>query len=90
MIPLTDVEFIGKVKQTVSDYVNEHVDATDGVKITEKDVYIVWYCKTLQNWKALASTTLPDGMYYELTVNGDKAEMYLDAYKKFENRKIPL
>lgn len=87
---MTDVEFIGKVKQTVSDYANEHVDATDGVKITEKDVYIVWYCKTLQNWKALASTTLPDGMYYELTVNGDRGEMYLDAYKKFENRKIPL
>ena len=87
---MTDVEFIGKVKQTVADYANEHVDATDGVKITEKDVYIVWYCKTLQNWKALASTTLPDGMYYELTVNGDKGEMYLDAYKKFENRKIPL
>ena len=87
---MTDVEFIGKVKQTVADYANEHVDKTDGVKITEKDVYIVWYCKTLQNWKALASTTLPDGMYYELTVNGDKGEMYLDAYKKFENRKIAL
>ena len=87
---MTDVEFIGKVKKTVSDYANEHVDAIDGVKITGKDVYIVWYCKTLQNWKALASTKLPDGMYYELTVNGDKVEMYLDAYKKFENQKIPL
>lgn len=87
---MTDVEFIGKVKQAVADYANEHVDVTDGVKISSENVYIVWYCKTLQNWKALASTTLPDGMYYELTVNGDKGEMYLDAYKKFENRKIPL
>lgn len=87
---MTDVEFVGKVKQTVSDYTNKHVYATDGVKITDKDVYIVWYCKTLQNRKALASTTLQDGIYYELTVNGDKNEMYLDAYKKFENRKISL
>lgn len=87
---MTDVEFVGKVKQTVADYANEHVDKIDGVKISAENVYIVWYCKTLQNWKALASTTLPDGMYYELTVNGDKGEMYLDAYKKFENRKIPL
>ena len=30
-------------------------------------------------------TTLPDGMYYELTYNGDEKEMYVDAYKKFEN-----
>ena len=29
-----------------------------------------------------------DGMYYELTYNGDKKEWYLDAYKKFENKKI--
>lgn len=87
---MTDVQFFEKVKQTVSDYVNEHVDVTDGVKITAANVFIVWYCKTLQNWKALASTTLPDGMYYELTLNGDKNEMYFDAYKKFENRKIPL
>ena len=47
-------------------------------------------CKTLQNSKALVSTTLPDGMYYELTYNGDKDELYLDAYKKFENRCIDL
>ena len=33
-------------------------------------------------------TTLPDGMYYEVTYNGDKKEVYLDAYKKFENQKI--
>ena len=49
------------------------------------DVYVVWSCKTLQNSKALLSTTVPDGMYYELTYNGDKHELYLDAYKKFQN-----
>lgn len=72
-------------KQTVVDYVNKKLDKTDGKKITEKDVFIVWSCKTLQNNKALASTALPDGMYYELTYNGDKDELYLDAYKKWEN-----
>ncbi len=61
---------------------------TDNVQITLDNVFIVWFCKTLQNWKALVSTTLPDGMYYEVTYNGDKKEVYLDAYKKFENRKI--
>ena len=76
------------IKETVRDYANEHFDKTDKMQITVDDVYVVWFCKTLQNWKALASTTVPDGMYYELTYNGDKDEMYLDAYKKFENRCI--
>ena len=84
---MTDNKFIKLVKECVATYVNEHLDATDGARITEKDVYITWYSKTLQNWKAMASTTLLDGMYYEVTFNGDKLEYYLDAYKKFENRK---
>ena len=76
------------IKETVRDYTNEHIDKTDKMQITIDDVYVVWFCKTLQNWKVLASTTVPDGMYYELTYNGDKDEMYLDTYKKFENRCI--
>lgn len=75
-------------KEVVLNYANKHVDKTDNVQITLDDVYVVWFCKTLQNWKALVSTTLPDGMYYEVTYNGDKKEVYLDSYKKFENQKI--
>ena len=75
-------------KEIVLNYANKHVDKTDNVQIALDDIYIVWFCKTLQNWKALLSTTLPDGMYYEVTYNGDKKEIYLDAYKKFENQKI--
>lgn len=58
---------------------------------TEADfaTYIVWKCKTLQNWKYLIASTLHDGMYYELTFNGDRDEWYLDAYKKTENLCIP-
>ena len=77
-----------KAKQLVIDYFNEKCDKTDDFELTEKDVYVVWYCKTLQNWKALLSTTIPDGMYYEVTYNGDKKESYIDAYKKFDNRRV--
>ena len=72
----------------VRDYAIEHLDKTDFTDFVDFDVYIVWKCKALQNWKFLLSTTLLDGMYYELTYNGDKQEWYLDAYKKFENRVI--
>lgn len=74
-----------KAKQIVVDYYNEHVEITDNKKLKESEVFIVWFSKTLQNWKALISTTISDGMYYEVTYNGDKKETYLDAYKKWEN-----
>ena len=72
------------VKEIVAGYANNK-NVGNGAKITEDEVYIVWSCKTLQNNKALASTPLPDGMYYEITFNGDKNEMYFDAYKQWEN-----
>ena len=68
----------------VINYIKEHLDKTDGE--VNFEVYVVWKCKTLQNWKFLISSSLYDGMYYEMTYNGDKKEWYLDAYKKFENR----
>lgn len=72
-------------KKTVLAYAVSHTDPTDGIQLADGDVFIVWYCKTLQNHKALLSTPLPDRMYYEFTYNGDKDEAYLDVYGKHEN-----
>lgn len=83
-------DFILKTKELVAEYANEHLDKSDNKQITVDDVFIVWSCKTLQNNKALASTTLFDGMYYEITYNGDKNEIYFDAYKKWENKCIKI
>ena len=74
-----------QAKKIVMEYFNSHVDKTDNKQITMNDVYVVWFSKTLQNWKALVSTTVSDGMYYEITYNGDKNETYVDVYKKWEN-----
>lgn len=79
---------IEKAKQVVMDFFNEETEKTDGFKLTIDGVYVVWFCKTLQNWKALVSTSVSDGMYYEVTYNGDKDEIYLDAYKKWKNKQI--
>lgn len=83
-------KYITLCQKLIADYVNARLDKTDGVQITTADVYVVWLSKTLQNSKALLSTTLSDGMYYEMTYNGDKNEIYLDAYKKFENIAIEV
>lgn len=82
--------FQNMCKEKVVDYFNERVEKTDNTKITIDDVFVVWYCKTLQNAKVLLSTVVSDGMYYELTYNGDKNELYLDAYKKWENKKYDV
>ena len=51
------------------------------------NVFIVWSCKTLQNYKCLASTTVSgDGIYAEYTYNGDKQELYEDVYVKLSNK----
>lgn len=59
----------------------------EGEDFPHLDIYIVWFCKTLQNWKALVCTTLPDNKYYEVTHNGDLRETYVDTYEKTDNRK---
>ena len=74
--------------EIVRNYILEHLDKSDPTP--DFDIYIVWKCKALQNWKYLISSTLFDGMYYELTYNGDKQEWYLDAYKKFSNQVISM
>lgn len=85
---LTSKEFIRRCKHLVYEYTCEHLDKTDEVSINEDDVFVVWYSKSLQNHKSLLSTTISDGMYYEITYNGDKEEIYFDAYKKWENKVI--
>ena len=82
---MTNKQFIELAVNSVVDYFNGKKEKTDQYVMTKDDVYIVWSCKTLQNNKAMLSTNVVDGMYYEFTWNGDKNEGYLDAYKKWEN-----
>ena len=72
----------------VENYIRQHLDKSDPTP--EFGVYVVWFCYILGGWKCLVSTTLPDGMYYEVTYDKSKNSMYLDAYKKFENIEITL
>lgn len=79
---------VEEAKKIVKDYAKEHLDKSDENGSEEFDVYVVWQVKALQNWKFMITTSLRDGMYYELTFDGENREWYLDAYKKFENRVI--
>lgn len=75
------------LKKLVEWYTKNYPD----VELDFDDVFIVWSCKTLQNYKCLVSTTVPgDGIYVEYTYNGDKQELYEDVYKKVTNTCITV
>lgn len=57
------------------------------IELTQDDVYVVWACKTLQNFKCLIAARVSDGIYAEYTYNGDKQELYEDIYTKINNAK---
>jgi len=77
------------VKQIVYDW------AAFGLNVTKEhptfsldEVYVVWFAYTLGNWKALCSTSLPDGRYYEVTYDAVKNIAFLDTYVKTHNNEI--
>lgn len=67
------------------EHIIEYKDKADNTSLSVENMYVVWHCKTLQNYKTLLTTNIPDGMYYELTFNGNKNELYMDVYKKWQN-----
>ena len=83
---ITGMEYFQSVcKKKLVEWYNEHEET----KIDMSNVFIVWSCKTLQNYKALVSTTVSgDGIYAEYTFNGDKGELYEDVYRKLTNNCI--
>lgn len=58
--------------------------------VTPQDLYITWFCKALKNWKAMVSTDVYKGLYWEVTFNGEKNEAYVDLYVKRRNTAVTL
>lgn len=79
-------DFENIARDLVCRWKNKHL-AEQEAMVATSDVYVVWICKTLQNNKALLATNHPDSLYFEVTYNGDKDEIYFDAYRKAENHK---
>lgn len=75
-------KFIELAKQKVAKYANNFLlENGESETIYPTDVYITWFSKTVQNYKALLGVPIDgDGHYYEVTYNGDLKEMYLDVY----------
>lgn len=74
-----------KAREIVVGYFNKNVRYRRDIRINVEDTYTVWFCKVMENWKALVSTRVTDGQYYEVTYDGSMERYYLDVYVKAEN-----
>ena len=79
-------DFQNKCKSLLIDWYKENKERVPAWD----EVFVVWSCKTLQNYKCLISTSLPYTIYAEFTYNGNKAELYMDVYTKVTNKVIVL
>ena len=82
-------KFIKKCKAIVRERIENEIADLSGT-VPEFSVFIVWSCKTLQNSKALVSASLKGAPYFEITLNGDKGEIYVDTYLKKSNECIKV
>jgi hypothetical protein len=69
-----------KAKKAVLDYY-----VKEGITLTLDNIFVVWFCKTLQNWKCILGSTNKDQLLFEVSYNGNEKEMYVDVYDKKEN-----
>lgn len=76
-------DYPAAAREIVDDWVQKRMLETGSA--TQYDLYVVWFCYILGGWKALVSTTMSDGLYFEVTHNYTKSETYLDVYNKIDN-----
>lgn len=88
---MSTYDFMVAAKKAVYEWImNRYAAENRTIAIDWTDVFVVWQCKTLQNHKAILAAPTPDKFLFECTFNGDKNEMYLDAYDKADNQCIKL
>lgn len=92
------VDFPSKAKLLVQHQINvSGIGTRRGEKIQEislDEIYVVWFTYILGNWKAVLSTSRPDGRIWEVTHKRENdgsdgpACTYVDSYLKTHNVRL--
>lgn len=82
-------QYITKAKAEAVQAFNASSFSNVNGKLDGSQMYVVWFSKTLKNWKALVSTDAVTGVYIEVTYDGSNAQAYVDVYAKTSNVTIP-
>jgi hypothetical protein len=84
------LDHIYRAKEAVVEVWNEYVSGKTMDEITIDDLYVVWFCFTLGNWKCLISSDhWTDTSYFEVSYSAVKKERFVDHYRKVSNTAIP-
>lgn len=83
-------EFLEIAKRTVYEMALEGLCPTDNIDLKIDNVYVTWFGFILGDMKALLSTSLQDGKYYEVTYNKEKKEIYADCYVKLKQKLVTV
>lgn len=83
-------DFISNAKWAVLEVARKQLDPSDRVNLTVDNIYVVMYSFVLGDQKALISTTLEDGKYYEATFDKLKNVIYITTYVRLTQDDIPV
>lgn len=82
--------FLKMAKQVVVDNYNNTKNSKTAPDLTLNTVFIIWYAKVLNNWKAIVGSPIARGMLWEVSFNGHRNQAYIDIYKKLANAKVDV
>ena len=80
------VDFIAKAKDAVFRAANKEI-----CPVGRDEIYVVWFAFVRGNWKALISTSIPDGRIYEVSYKRENdgsdgpESLIVDSYIKTHN-----
>lgn len=83
-VPVDSDAYLEKVKTLVANDFNKTFPNLRYPAV-EGHFYVVSSMKALHHFKALVSTDLLNGFYWEVTCDGIKKQSYIDRYIKAEN-----
>jgi hypothetical protein len=82
--------FLMMAKQVAVANYNKSRDAGRSPELTMDSVYIVWFTKTLGNWKAIIASPTIKGLIWEIVYNAHRKECYVEVYKKLNSVKVSM
>lgn len=82
--------FLKLAKKLVVDNYNQTKNSKTAPDLTMNTVFIIWYSKVLNNWKAIVGSPVARGMLWEVSFNGHRNQAYIDIYKKLANAKVDV
>lgn len=86
----SDLDYTLKARQMVVEFVDQRfLERNRDEPMPVYEAFVMRFAHTLGNWSALVSTTLEDGMYYEITHDSHKHETKIVAYKRVDQKVIP-